>query len=74
MPHITVTVNHNDDELALEVDGKTINTVKTSASMGVQSFLDALLESIDLAHFEGGPVFMTLESINEDRRKTVNEW
>jgi hypothetical protein len=76
MAHVLVTVNHNDDELVLTVDDKPVATVSIAgtSTMAVQDFLETLLESIDDARTVSPEMFLTIEKIDEDRRKTVNEW
>ena len=68
--HITVTVDHNNDELVLSLDDKAVKTIsiKGTSVSRVQEFLERLLEEMDSA------AYVSLEQIDEDKRKTINEW
>ena len=68
---ITITINHNDDTITvinsdLPRTGKLNYTVKGS-TFELKDFLVELLNIMDLSE-------VTLEEINEDVRRIVEEW
>lgn len=67
----TITINHNEDSIqvinsSLSVTGKLDYKIKGSL-MEMRSFLVELLNVMDLSE-------VTLEEINEDVRRTIEEW
>lgn len=72
---ITITVDHNSDLLELSVDGRLIRSVPIKGdTTGVQNLLDDFLNRLLDNHPDGIYPHIELESIDEDKRKTINEW
>lgn len=65
---VTITINHNDDEIIIQKDKYNITFRVKGSTMEYRRFLEEFLNILD-------PIEnVLLEEINEDNCRTVDEW
>lgn len=75
---ITITVNHNDDEVVVTKDGQKYFSMDIVGSVTtVEEFLEKLVDAIsNSAEGDSGNGLLNVQlvKVDEDRSKTISEW